>query len=177
MFVEKSFVYGLYGVKWDWHVEELGEFFAKKFLEVAARRELMLFIDALDEAGMADARNLVQFFDRLSCELKANSVSAKICISCRHYPVIASNTCLEIVMENQNHRDIETYVLGTIQLTTTKTDSPSPFKSAYSLCEEICDRAEGNFQWGRFHLILPIDTDSFRYPTFSLLPSLACSQS
>jgi hypothetical protein len=134
--------------KWDWHVEELKGFFTKCLLEIALEKEVMLFVDALDEAGADQPRDLAAYFKALSCNLLAKNTAARICISCRHYPVIAAKTSLDIYVEQENHIDIEAYVrngLGKI--------SWELSEDRDVLSQDISRRAVGIFQWGKSSFI------------------------
>lgn len=144
VFADKTESQGKVNRDWDWHVEELKDIFTACLGQVASEKTVMLFVDALDEAGTDQATDLATYFNHLSSKLLSQNSRAKICISCRHYPVLTSKVSLDIYVEQENHNDIETYVsdkLGTA-VAQRFPDDPN------SISKDIAKRAVGIFQWG-----------------------------
>ena len=128
-YTKRSEVEGPFGKKWTWHEGELRQFF-KDYVANAGRT----YSDALDECGEEVAVGLVNFFEQLRALLS-------ICFSCRHYPLIAVESSLQICVENENRDDITAYVKHSIQ------NHISDIKNARILRDEIVTKASGNFQW------------------------------
>jgi ankyrin repeat protein len=112
---------------------------------------ITLFVDALDEAGAETASELAEYFHELN-NLVVKSRNAKICISCRHYPVASNNISLEIHVEDENHNDIAKYVEE-------KLDTERPDFSAeeyQALKKTVVGRASGSFMWARLSISMII---------------------
>jgi len=91
------------------HVTELQKLFTEAILQASKSRRLTIFIDALDEAGTHVAQELADYFHELDHLLATESRTAKICISCREYPVVARNVRYGIWVNRENQKDIELY--------------------------------------------------------------------
>lgn len=148
IFAQKTETQGKVNEDWDWHVEEVRRIFTKSLGEVASKRKVMLFVDGLDEAGTEDARNLANYFNDLSTELLSKDASAKICISCRHYPVLNTKVSLEIYVEEENRQDIKIYVHNNIATRVQDESIHGLPKDFELISEEISRRAAVIFQWG-----------------------------
>ncbi|CZR66003.1 uncharacterized protein PAC_15903 [Phialocephala subalpina] len=147
IFAEKTDTQGKVEVKWDWHEEELKQIFTQLLVKVASRKQITVFIDALDEAGSENAKRLVEYFNALSAEIVMRKASAKICISCRHYPILTLKVSLDIHVEQENHGDIESYVHHELfKLAHISNRLIEPLEcEAFS--KDITRRALGVFQW------------------------------
>ena len=88
-FQEKK-VFGEPGKGWEWQLKELQDLFFNGLTDVAKTRAMTIFVDALDEAGSKAAEELVAYFHILNDRLSADNSATRICISCRHYPVVAA---------------------------------------------------------------------------------------
>ena len=116
---------------------------------------IVIFIDALDEAGAESANEFMAFFHRLKDEATDRNGNLKICISCRHYPVIIRNLCLEICVESENGKDISIYVLNTLIPGDFLEDSTkNRINQWHALAQDIIDKAVGIFQWVK--LVVPL---------------------
>lgn len=73
---------------------------------------LNLFIDALDESGEGDVRDMLTFFESAAEDAVSASRIFRLCFSTRHYPHISMGTGLSLVMERQpgHTLDIGSYV-------------------------------------------------------------------
>ena len=121
---------------WNWHENELKEFFKSSIAE--KRYRIRIFIDALDECGEDVAEQLVDYFQELT-DLTESDLS--ICFSCRHYPRIGfSNVVEEICVEHQNQEDISTYIRSRLNIAF-KDDRDA----ARILAGEIFNKASGVF--------------------------------
>jgi ankyrin repeat protein len=150
-FKEKR-LFGETGLDWQWQLKELESLFFRVVIEAAKVREVDMFVDALDEAvektGDKAAGTLVEFFHQLNDRVTYEGGSARICISCRKYPVVASVPGLEIRVEDENEVDIRTFVHR--QLTTGVAiwnQDPSMVKACAALEAAIVKKAAGVFQW------------------------------
>jgi len=152
--------FGEVGTGWEWQRKELEDLFSNAVIRAAKSRTITIFVDALDEAGGDVAKDLAIYFHNLNDKLAAGNGTARICISCRHYPIIATSTSLEICVENENHDDISKYVKHKLdagiqkqQIATLSTDE------CQTLEKTIVDRALGIFQWASLAVRIIIDLD------------------
>ena len=131
------------GEDWHWHEKELCSFFMSSLPNVLKTRPIWLFVDALDECGEDNAVNLVETFKSLLESLPSQSIGLRqfrICFSCRHYPILAvDESMLEICAENENQRDISTFVDSQLTGFCGRTSSTIPAL--------IVERASGVFMW------------------------------
>ena len=147
-FKEKAGFGGI-GNWWEWHASELQNMFSRAVKEVARMREVTIFIDALDEAGSNTAAELVNYFHQLNDDIAVDRGSfTKICISCRHYPVVARNLGLEILVEEENRRDIQSFVHWRLEEEVgLQPDDPLFIEKRQGLRNTIVDKAGDNFLW------------------------------
>jgi hypothetical protein len=90
LFVDK---YGLVGGDKDsvvWQQAELERLLQRAVVEAAQRRPVAVFADALDQAGARTGTELACYFDKIIDALPSNNLSCKICLSARHYPILAT---------------------------------------------------------------------------------------
>jgi hypothetical protein len=115
-------------------------------LEVSNSRKVTIFVDALDEAG-TDAMQLVEYLHLMNDQLNDGERMARICIACRHYPIVAKIPGLDIVVEDNNGKDISLYV-HTQFLFHLQTEDDGIDAAALSGIEQhIVNKASGIFQW------------------------------
>ena len=133
---------------WEWQPKELQELFFSAVTYVAETRVVTIIVDALDEAGPDIASSLVAYFHRLSDRLSGTGRAGRICISCRHHPVISAIPSLEIVVERENGKDIATYVENEVRskIWIQEGDEDS-IKARQGLENAIAGQASGLFQW------------------------------
>lgn len=134
LFRSKCKTEGPYGKAWDWHNRELRDCFSSFLPKLAEARKIKIYIDALDECGEEAAVNLVDFFETIAG-------SFGVCFSCRHFPLIALENGLEVSVEDQNTKDIETYIDNTI---TTRIKNKY---LAHDIRNAITKGSLGIFQW------------------------------
>jgi ankyrin repeat protein len=129
---------------WQWHPEELWQFFELSLPRILATRSVWLFVDALDECGDSNAKDLVRKFKSL-LEMPTPpltySKQLRICFSCRHYPIVSSHDLFEICLEGENRADISTYVQSEL----------SSFRELITptISDLIIKRASGIFLWAQ----------------------------
>ncbi|KUM65315.1 hypothetical protein ACN42_g1775 [Penicillium freii] len=137
---------------WEWPRVVLEELLAGTILASASRQHIMIFVDALDEAGAESAQHLAAYFHRLINRAEKLNVAVQICISCRHYPIMESDPAREICVERHNHDDIARYIKDIIVDTEVK-DGPGQ-ETREALAEQLIWQCNGVFQWA--HLIMPL---------------------
>lgn len=133
---------------WEWRVEELREVFSSALLAAAKNYTIIIFVDALDEAGDAQAHKTVFYFHELNERLFKVKARASICFSCRHFPIFSVKNTLEVCVEDENHEDIKNYVLVELErsLHTNELEVDSN-KPVNILQEQIVEKASGIFLW------------------------------
>lgn len=127
------------GQRWD--VETLKSFFQKAILGLRGER-LVCFVDALDEGiDQDEVRAMVESFEKLAAAAKDQETVFETCFASRHYPKITATSCVEIIIEQQDHhlRDIQHYVHGNLHV-----DS-EPLKG--TLLNDIQRKSQGVFLW------------------------------
>ncbi|KOS37386.1 hypothetical protein ACN38_g11821 [Penicillium nordicum] len=146
----RQFGYGERG--WEWPRVVLEELLAGTILASASRQHIMIFVDALDEAGAESAQYLAAYFHRLINRAEKMNVAVQICISCRHYPIMESDPAREICVEHHNHDDIARYIRDIIADTDVG-DGPGQ-ETREALAEQLIRQCNRVFQWA--HLIMPL---------------------
>ncbi|KAJ5548876.1 hypothetical protein N7513_006110 [Penicillium frequentans] len=136
--------------KWEWPQLVLEELLASVILASACRQHVTVFVDALDEAGTDSAQQLAAYFHRLIDRAEKKNAAIRICISCRHYPIIGGAQAMEIHVEQHNHKDIATYIKDT--LTEVEDDHSEDMRQI--LMEQLIQQVNGVFQWAR--LMIPL---------------------
>jgi hypothetical protein len=131
-------VKGKPGEKWDWHEAELRAFLESSIPKILEYYSIRLFVDALDESGETSAVELVKEFHNLILRYPnaSNSVFS-ICFSCRPYPIIDFEGGLEICLDQENSKDIRTYIQSRLR------------NEKHQIRETIIHRASNSFQWAR----------------------------
>ncbi|KAK4069551.1 uncharacterized protein Triagg1_6975 [Trichoderma aggressivum f. europaeum] len=131
--------------KWYWHVKELWGFLELSLPRILTDRSIWLFVDALDECGEADAKQLVQRFKRLlqTSAPRPAWIQFNICFSCRHYPILNAPEMFEIWLEMENNSDISIYVKSELKISFFEQTTPSVIQNL------IIGRASGIFLWAR----------------------------
>ncbi|CAI7671703.1 unnamed protein product [Penicillium pancosmium] len=118
---------------------QLEEAFQKAVLASASVQQVVIFVDALDEAGATSALELATYFHELNASAEKEKLKLKICISCRHYPVPSTRPAVEITVENHNHEDISNYLQDHL--------STSPAIRGQQLADKLIKQAGNMFQW------------------------------
>ncbi|KAI0817884.1 hypothetical protein GGR55DRAFT_694079 [Xylaria sp. FL0064] len=125
-----------------WHREELRGFLEKSLHKILKTKSVIIFVDALDEAGENSAVKLVKDFQRLLEQLPQTKFHFRICFSCRFYPILEadykSGDGLTILVSEENNADIKRHVEANLnQLLSHREDYASL----------ITSRAAGVFLW------------------------------
>ena len=129
------------GKQWNWHAAELKNFFNTALPRIPKTYTIQIYVDALDECGEANAKELVKHFDRLTSKLSSVDTNVSICFSCRHFPLVALEHGLTIVVEDENSGDILRYVQDQLR------QGFSDNIKRQDLEREIVRKASGVFQW------------------------------
>ncbi|CZT09569.1 uncharacterized protein RCO7_03690 [Rhynchosporium graminicola] len=155
-FKEKTQEFGEYYQHWEWNTEDLRALLLDILCMKPIRgEEIVIFIDALDEADGQDdpllAGRLVEYFHGLSDRMLGTGSTTKMIISCRHYPVIATNIGMVINIEEGNTEDIAVYAED--QLRNGVQGWAQEQEIARKALEQaIVTKAEGVFLWVRLRL-------------------------
>ncbi|KAK0113552.1 hypothetical protein ONS96_014411 [Cadophora gregata f. sp. sojae] len=153
---DKVKAFGEYGRNWEWQVEELRKLLSRILCMTSFRgEELVIFVDALDEVENEDNRpvagELVEYFHALNDLIIAAGATTRICVSCRHYPVVATNQGLVINVEEENMKDVARYVEYHLKNGVKGWDQESDV-ARRALEQAIVVKAEGVFLWARLRL-------------------------
>jgi ankyrin repeat domain-containing protein 50 len=151
-------IQGDVGIGWEWQPPELQNLLSDAILTAAKSRKVTIFIDALDEAG-PDAPAIIKFFHVLNDKIYEAHSTAKICISCRHYPITAKIPGLDVVVEDHNNDDIAKYVDAALQSEVRREHADLDPETWRELEEAIIRKSSGIFQWAR--LVIPIVLDHY----------------
>lgn len=137
----------------DWQLKELQDLFFNAVIDAARSKKIIIFVDALDEAGAEVTNDLADYLHRLNDSLNDVKSTTRICISCRHFPIVARVCGLEVLVEKNNHDDIRTYVQSEIQAKV-QIETPEEATSWEALEDYVVTKASGVFQW--VCLVLPV---------------------
>ncbi|THV51253.1 hypothetical protein BGAL_0117g00080 [Botrytis galanthina] len=145
-----------------WGEDELKEWLFNGITWIAQSQPVVLFVDALDEAGDDNARMLIDYFDDMKKRVSqdGDDGSLKICVSCRHYPNVSLSEGFEVNMENHNMRDIALFVNS--QLATRITNWNNDRVTSHGRDEmeaAIVRKSLGVFQWVK--LVVPMAAETF----------------
>ncbi|KAL6835807.1 ankyrin repeat-containing domain protein [Trichoderma sp. SZMC 28015] len=127
-------------LNWKWDSNDLWRFLESSLPRVLAVCSVWLFIDALDECGEINAKDLIKKFKLLI---------EKITSLCRYYPILSSTALLEVCLERENRGDISTYVRSEL--------FPYGESMSITIPDLIIDRASGVFLWAELVVKLVVD--------------------
>ena len=128
------------GTKWDWTESDLRNRVKECTRKFLRDRYIRLYIDALDESGETNARDIWHYLKEL---LGQNRRRLSICVSCRPYPDVVFNPDHAIAVASENQQDIATHLRVTFR-------AEEQWHSRADLDEieyALKDRASGVFQW------------------------------
>ena len=129
---------GEYGKKWSWELGDLQELAANCLRRVVHSTSICLLIDALDECGKDIALDLVKMFESMLSEVAQSWNSIHVCFTCRPYPIGHRYRGLQVEVQNENTRDIETFLMQELRECEYDTSK---------IVETILLRSKGVFQW------------------------------
>ncbi|CAG7926468.1 unnamed protein product [Penicillium olsonii] len=153
---------------WEWPLNKLEELLADTILASAKRKPIIVFVDALDEAGATSARQLAPYFHQLVDRAEEANLPLQVYISCRHHPIVETAQATEVCVENHNHEDIATYVRDT--LAESNVEEYVHQREMDKLVQHLIRKANRVFQW--VHIMVPRVIDYiFEGQTFDEIPS------
>ncbi|RKL31542.1 hypothetical protein BFJ72_g10946 [Fusarium proliferatum] len=138
----------------EWPDRQL-ESFLTDILELLSREQApaYIFVDALDELGVGAERHVVTFWKNLvQSQVSPNT---RVCLSCRHFPNISTEGCLELALDAHNNPDILTY----INLRLKSHIKMEEHRWRAELSEKIFSMSTGVFLW----VVLVIDAVCTKY--------------
>lgn len=112
-----------------------------------------IFVDALDELQEEAQRKQIEFWSDLVHSPKLQKL--RLCLSCRHFPVVTVVDSLELVVENHNSEDIEYYIQQRLGSRMIMRDTIWK----YEIYRKIQSRAAGVFLW----VVLVVDRILTKY--------------
>ncbi|USP74943.1 hypothetical protein yc1106_02217 [Curvularia clavata] len=140
-FTEKEKRYGGFGGHaWEWTENELKEALSYVLSEGTQQQRVVIFIDALDECGEDPAKRLLAYFKGLTHQGKSKHAQFKVCLSSRHYPILALDTIPSVQVEKMNNGDIRWYVKERLK-------DIRPETKREQIQDEILSKSNGGFQW------------------------------
>ncbi|KAJ5110886.1 hypothetical protein N7532_001421 [Penicillium argentinense] len=152
IYEERCRRYGYGENNWQWTQVRLEQLLADTILISAKRQQVMIFVDALDEAGAESAQYLAGYFHRILVRAEEMEAAVQICISCRHYPIMEDVRAAEIRAEDHNSDDIAIYIKDALTGMAVGESLSQAKKEA--LVEHLLHQAKGVFQW--IYLLMPL---------------------
>jgi ankyrin repeat protein len=146
--------FGRGGHSWEWQRRELEDLLTSAIKTSAQQQQMTIFIDALDEAGEESAQEIAGYFHRVLEAIVSVSANARICISCRHYPIASTVHGVEVVVEEHNGDDIIAFLDDPLNLDCPRPNDTRDLEQWHGLRTDLVRRAAGVFQWVR--LIVPL---------------------
>ncbi|KAL8918427.1 MAG: hypothetical protein Q9208_007332 [Pyrenodesmia sp. 3 TL-2023] len=123
-----------------WRQSDLQSLFAAA-VQRLGQRQLICFIDALDECDEDQIRDLVLFLEETGRLTTSSQINFRACLSSRHYPYISIEKGIELTLEGQEGhvQDIASYLDSEL-----KAGKGNQIKA---IKENILTRASGIFLW------------------------------
>jgi ankyrin repeat protein/nucleoside-triphosphatase THEP1 len=123
-----------------WDIETLQALFTHAVTRLN-KRQIICFIDALDECDISEVENMVEYFEDLGDQAAESQTKIYICLSSRHYPHIEIRNGLKLTLEDQlgHGEDLEKYVRSKLRAGNSK--------ASQEVSAEILERASGVFLW------------------------------
>jgi hypothetical protein len=130
--------------------DTLREMFLEGLLAVCESARVRIFLDALDEAGDEEAREVIADLRRISKKVGLIATGLTICFACRYYPVIVVDNGLQIKLEDHNEKDIKLFIKNSLdQLSDSYLGLSADELNDSDLVKTISDRASGFFLWAK----------------------------
>ncbi|GFF32144.1 isoform Er14 of ankyrin-1 [Aspergillus udagawae] len=126
--------------RWTWTEKELQEFLFRVLTKGTKAHPVVIFVDALDEAGKDAARSLLAYFRDMMKDIEREEGLVKICVSSRHYPILGHDIFPSISVEERNDQDIRLTIRD-------KLENVQPDTKRQQIEKEILLKAQGGFQW------------------------------
>jgi ankyrin repeat protein len=154
LYEDRCAAFGRGGHDWEWQRRELEDLLTSAIKTSAQQQQMTIFIDALDEAGEESAQEIAGYFHRVLEAIVSVSANARICISCRHYPIASTVHGVEVVVEEHNGDDIIAFLDDPLNLDCPRPNDTRDLEQWHGLRTDLVRRAAGVFQWVR--LIVPL---------------------
>ncbi|KAF9773739.1 hypothetical protein IL306_008400, partial [Fusarium sp. DS 682] len=147
--------YGSYEQKngWRWNEKELEELLSRLLIKGTKDQPVVIFIDALDECGEKDAKNLLISFKSLMANAGREGSLVKICFSSRHFPILGHETMSRVYVEEKNDKDIRLVIENRLR-------ELQPDEKRRRIENEILLKAHGGFQWAILITNIILDEDA-----------------
>ncbi|KAH7077157.1 hypothetical protein FB567DRAFT_477751, partial [Paraphoma chrysanthemicola] len=140
-FAEREKRYGSFSERrWEWTEKELQELLSNVLTKGTHDRPVVIFIDALDECGEHPAKGLLAYFKDLMSQAEGGHARFRICLSSRHYPILALDTISSVQVEERNIQDIRRYIQKELR-------DIRPKSKREQIETEILSKSNGGFQW------------------------------
>ena len=136
---------GLLNTGWEWQFSELKELLSSAVTaSILGQRNLILFVDALDECDLIGAKSIIQFFEHLAnCSIREKT-KFNVCLSSRYWPQFTIRHCFKARVELENHADIASYIQ---QHLTTVHEPENQNDYLATLVSKLMEKAKGTFLW------------------------------
>ena len=123
-----------------WDEDSLRDLFATA-IQGLGQRDLICFIDALDECGEGQIRELVAFLEQLGEIATSSQIGFHVCLSSRHYPHVSIQNGIEMTLQDQegHFQDIDRYLTSELKV--------GGGAQSLKIKEEILERSSGIFLW------------------------------
>ncbi|RAK93710.1 hypothetical protein BO79DRAFT_224172 [Aspergillus costaricaensis CBS 115574] len=120
---------------------EILQHILRQSISLLSGRRVICFIDALDECEEEEVRAMIDSIQSLGEHAISTRVQLHVCFSSRHYPHIAIEKGLELILEDQQGHadDITRYLHSELKI--------GRSKQAEEIRREIHDKASGIFLW------------------------------
>lgn len=115
--------------------------FLKKVIMAPSRRQVTLFVDALDEGVDDDVRDMVDYLERLTQQSHSAGCRIRVCLASRHYPHITIRMGTSITLEEQVAHGHDIYVYISNRLLGNESTEMSELRN------RVRDRSRGAFLW------------------------------
>lgn len=124
----------------QWSINPLKTLF-ESTIENLEQSPLTCFIDAIDECGVMQIRDMISFFESISEMAMSRGISFRVCLSSRHYPYITISKGLSLDLGQQvgHDQDIVSYITGKLKL--------GGGKLAQQIQTQLIEKASGIFTW------------------------------
>ena len=130
---------------WEWPIGDIKAFVKSVVTpSVLGQRNLVLFIDALDECDLVEIKSVIQFFEDLASSAIRHKTKFNICLSSRYWPQFKLRHCFETRVEIANRCDIATYIHDKIEFPHPEEDDSTHLMH---LRTQILEKASGIFLW------------------------------
>lgn len=102
---------------WQWQQSELERLLSDTLLTASSHRQVIIFVDAIDEAGdygksvlaVATYLDTISYRAHMLCR-NGTSLGLKLCISARYYSIAVRHKTIVVYVEQHNADDIKAYV-------------------------------------------------------------------